>query len=231
MKVEHLKGYGVAASDAEADWSEEIKKKLLQRGKQVVLSNLSSFQKVQFAFYFANEKRRAKRVDLTSIRARGMNNDTFLAQQIEYLSFYLALRRVVGAAQAQTIMFRVMDATAREALLASLPTPEDVRSAGAPFDVFRKFLEVAPQAAERAGCHEMVISENTDEAFQFDIRWCVWLELAKLFGAPEACIPNCYADDLAYPDYFASLGINYCRRGTLAQGAKCCDFRFERRLK
>jgi len=45
---------------------------------------------------------------------------------------------------------------------------------------------------------------------------------------PEACLANCYADDLVYPDYFKSLGIKYSREGTLAQGKKCCDIRFEK---
>ena len=34
--------------------------------------------------------------------------------------------------------------------------------------------------------------------------------------------------DLYFPEYFAALGIRYRRTGTLAGGAACCDFRFER---
>ena len=67
-----------------------------------------------------------------------------------------------------------------------------------------------------------------EEAFQFDVSWCVWLELARLMDVPEACIPNCYADDLVFPEYFAQFGIRYRRTGTLAMGSSCCDFHFER---
>ena len=37
-----------------------------------------------------------------------------------------------------------------------------------------------------------------------------------------------YADDLVFPQYFAALGVEYARCGTLAQGAKQCDCQFRR---
>ena len=42
--------------------------------------------------------------------------------------------------------------------------------------------------------------------------------------------PNCYADDLAHPDYFKKFGIKYSRKGTIANGAKCCDLWVERMI-
>jgi hypothetical protein len=74
----------------------------------------------------------------------------------------------------------------------------------------------------------MALTENSESCFQFEITWCIWLELARKMNIPEACIPNCYADDFAYPDYFKKYGIKYSQKGTLAKGAKCCDLRFER---
>jgi hypothetical protein len=34
--------------------------------------------------------------------------------------------------------------------------------------------------------------------------------------------------DIAFPEYFAALGIRYRRTGTPALGQRCCDFRLER---
>ena len=84
-----------------------------------------------------------------------------------------------------------------------------------------------PPACAAGGCHEMAVTEDNERAFQFDVSWCVWLELARAMGIPEACIPNCHADDLVFPDYFGALGIRYQRTQTLASGGSCCDFRFE----
>jgi hypothetical protein len=229
MDVKSLKGYGVAASDAEGGWSSETKKKLRSLSSKVVLSNLSLIQKFSFTYHFIQEKKRAKSIDLSSIRAKGMTNDAFLSQQLEYLALYSALKKTVGYDDAQNIALRIMDATAREALLASAPSQEEVRNIGEPFDVYKSYFEVMPDSARKAGCHEMSIYENSENVFQFDIHYCVWFELAKLFEVPEACVPNCYADDLAYPDYFDSLGIKYSRTGTLANGSTKCDFRFERK--
>ena len=125
-------------------------------------------------------------------------------------------------------MYAVMDATAAEALLLSLPEFEEIRKLGEPYEVFRSYFAVLPETARNAGCHQGVISDLNQYSCQFDIHYCVWLELARKMNVPEACIPNCYADDLAYPQYFESLGIKYTRTGTLAKGNACCDLRFEK---
>jgi len=229
MDVKSLRGYGMAASDAEASWPESIMKNLKASSKKVVFSNLNFLQKIKFAYHFIQEKKRSKSIDLSSIRAKGMSNENFINQQLEYLSLYSALRIAVGAVKAHEIALKIMDATAREALLASIPTQEDIRKVGDPFNVYRSYFEVSPESSRKAGCHEVTIAENSDTVYQFDIHWCVWFEMAKLFGVPEACIPNCYSDDLAYPEYFASLGLKYSRTSTLAMGGTHCDFRIERK--
>jgi hypothetical protein len=228
MKINELRGYGVASSDAEADWPKEIKQKLKRESTKVVLSNLTFTQKIKFAIYFSKEKKRSKTIDLTTIHKRGMTNKVFINQQLEYLSLYSALKITVGTDKAKEIAFKIMDATAAEAMLYSLPTPEDIRKVGEPFDVCKELFTIMPETAAKAGCHEIITYDDHNKTIGFDIHWCVWLELAKLMDVPEACIPNCYADELAYPKYFAELGLKYKRTGTLANGGNLCDFRFEK---
>ena len=193
------------------------------------MQSLSKPEKFRFILNFAKEKKKSKALDISVIRKRGMTNKDFINQQLQYLSLFSALKIVVGSERTMAIAKKIMDNTAKDALLASLPSKEEVLEVGEPFDVLRKLFESGTIAAEKAGCHKMIISENTETAFQFDIHWCVWLELAKLMDIPEACIPNCYADDLAYPVYFDALDIKYSRKSTLAWGASCCDFRFEKK--
>jgi hypothetical protein len=92
-----------------------------------------------------------------------------------------------------------------------------------------EYMRAMPDASEAGGSHRMEIVEDSGDAFQFDVSWCVWLELARAAGVPEACIPNCHADQLVFPEYFDALGIRYERTQTLACGGTCCDFRFERK--
>ena len=138
-----------------------------------------------------------------------------------------ALDQVVGPVRAQEIALALMDATAREPMLACLPDPAQVRALGEPWEVFRAYFEPASEAGRRAGSMALqVVDEPTGTGF--DVTWCVWLELARRMGVPDACKPNCYSDGLAFPDYFKDLGIEYTRSGTLAEGCDRCDFRFRK---
>jgi hypothetical protein len=227
-RIEELRGYGVSFSDAEGGWDDDFKAKLKNTAQRVIAGHLSSSQKVMVLVWFVIERIRAAFLDLSDLRNRGMNNKAFLRQQLSYVSVFSALKKVCGKEMALKIMFDVMNATAEEALLLSLPDVSDIREAGEPIEVLRKLTVAQAEAARKSGCHEMKVAETTERVVQFEVHWCVWLELAKKMGVPEACLPNCYADDLAYPKYFRALGIEYSRTGTLAQGCKNCNFRFER---
>ncbi|MFZ5478364.1 MAG: L-2-amino-thiazoline-4-carboxylic acid hydrolase [Myxococcota bacterium] len=227
MDVTRLRNYGAAFSDAESTWPPEMKAKMRRDGKAVVMRNLGLWERVRFGWAFLKARRRAAALDLAPFRARGMTNEPFLAQQLEYLALFAALAEVSDTARAVRIMKEVMDETAREPLLHCLPPADDVRAAGEPFEVLRAYFQPAPEAGRRAGCTTCTVTDEPD-AWQMDVTWCVWVELAKAMGVPEACIPNCYADDLVFPEYFRALGITYRRTGTLALGAHKCDFRFER---
>ena len=229
-KVSELRNYGAAFSDAEGAWSPDVKRRMRTRGRKAMMAPLRPLERLRFAIAFVAARRRARKIDLADLRAKGMTNEAFLAQQLEYLAAFAALARTVGSERAVEVMKHVMDESAREPLLECLPEPDDVRRAGDdPLTVMREYLRVAPMAAQRAGCNAMRIAEDSEDAFQFDVTWCIWLELARRMGVPEACIPNCYADDLVFPEYFAALGIRYRRTETLACGGTRCDFRFERK--
>ncbi|NOY24733.1 MAG: L-2-amino-thiazoline-4-carboxylic acid hydrolase [Oligoflexia bacterium] len=232
MKVEDLRNYGVAFSDSESAWPPAVKNTMRRQAKAVLMARLGPWETLRFGIAFLVARRRAARTDLSEIRARGMRNETFLAQQIEYICVFSALARVLDVDRALAIMNAVMDETALEPMLLCLPDPDVVRRFPDALDVFREYYRVAPQAAHRAGCNELVFVEDDAQdsqgAFQFKVTRCVWLDLARALAMPQACLPNCYSDDLVFPNYFKALGIRYTRQGTLAQGAECCDFCFER---
>ncbi len=229
MNVSDLRFYGRPISEAEGSWPKEVKARMRKGARQVIAGHLRLWQQVWFGFRFLRARRRARALDLTPFRERGLDNETFIKTQLEYLAFFVALTEIVGTERAVEIAKDVMDRTAREALLLCLPEAENVRKIGPPFTVIREYMRAMPAASCAGGCLNMDIVEDNDDAFQFNVSWCVWLELARAMGVPEACIPNCYSDDLVFPDYFARLGIQYRRTQTLAMGGKCCDFRFERR--
>jgi len=227
-EIENTRGYGVAMSDLESSWDPAFKSKIKNRSMNIIMNQVSLFQKIKLLYWFFKEKRRAEKLDLSDIISRGMKNSSFINQQLEYISMFSALTKVLDKDKALKIMYRVMDATACEAFSLYALTIEEVKPFGDPMEFFRKYFSAFSEASIKAGCHDIVISENTRDCIQYDIKWCVWYELAKKMNVPEACIPNCYADDLYYPDYFKKFDIKYSRKGTLARGHNSCDCRFER---
>ena len=229
MRIEELRNYGAAFSAAEAAWPREVKARMRKRSKEAILRNLRGLQKLRFLLAVLKWRRRAARLDLSDLRERGMNDEGFLTQQLEYLAVFAALVELFDAERAVAIMKEVMDAAAYEPMMMCLPDPERVRQLeGAPIAIFRDYIEAMARASVEAGCNEMRVLDLDDGggAFELNVTWCVWLELARRLGIPEGCQPNCYADDLVFPEYFDALGIRYARTQTLACGGSCCDFRF-----
>ena len=229
MKISDLRFYGRPFSEAESSWPDDVRARMQKRSKAVVLRRLGWWRMPGFAFRFARAHRRTRQIDLTPFRERGLDDQRFIDTQLEYLAFFIALQEMVGTEEAIDISKDVMDAASHEPMLLCLPEPDNVRAIGDPFEVFAEYFRAMPQASREGGCHELELTEDTDDAVQFDVSWCVWLELARAADVPEACIPNCHADQLVFPDYFGDLGIEYKRTNTLACGGGCCDFRFERK--
>lgn len=230
MKITDLRNYGAAFSQAEATWPPEVKKRMRKAGKGVVMRHVRGLDKLRFAWLFFRAKRRAAHLDLSDLREQGMTDQAFLSQQLEYLAMFSALAELFDSERAVAIMKEVMDEAAHEPLLMCLPDPSNVRAVGDDaLSVFHDYIGAMAQASVKAGCNQMeVVDEEGRDAFVLNVTWCVWLELAERMGVPEGCQPNCYSDDLVFPEYFADLGVRYTRTQTLACGGSCCDFGFAR---
>ncbi len=228
MEIEKTNGYGIAISDLEGNWDEAFKAKLKKTSQKIIFNHLSFFEKIKLISLFSKERKKTTQLELSDLRQKGMTNDLFIKQQLEYIAMFSALAKLCGLEKAKQIIFEVMEKTSVEAFSKSSPEHDAIINYGNSFEFFRKYMQPLPLACSKAGCLDMKLTENTENSFQFEIYWCVWLELAKRMNIPEACIPNCYADDHAYPDYFKQYGIQYSRKGTLATGHQCCDMRFEK---
>lgn len=225
-KISDLRNFGVAFSDNESNWPKKLKKEMTKKTMAIVFSHLKGFNKIKFVYLFMLASRKAKKADYSAIEAKGMSNKDFLETQIKYVSMFSALSQIFGVESAISIAKEIMDNTAKEALLLALPEIEKVKAFDNPIEVFAESFKASAISNVKAGCIEMEIVEDTDSEMGFDVTYCVWFELAKLLDTPKACIANCYADDLVYPEYFASVGIDYSRTCTLVNGCSKCDFKF-----
>ncbi len=229
MDVRDLRFYGRAFSDAEGSWPDALRARLRREGKAVVMARLGFGDKLRFLWRFPATLRRMRRVDLSAIRARGMDNEPFLRQQVEYIALFSTLAELRGLDEAISICKAIMEVdVSKQALALCLPEADRLAAFDDPHAAMRAWLDPVPDAARAAGCHDLEVVDLEPGVFGMNVSWCVWLELARTLGVPDACLPNCYADDLVFPAYFDALGIRYSRSQTLAGGGRCCDFRFER---
>jgi hypothetical protein len=148
------------------------------------MRHLRGLDGLRFGWAFLKARRRAAGLDLSAFRARGLKNEAFLAQQVEYLTVFAALAEVLGGEVAVATMKEVMDETAQEALLLCLPEVEEMKRFADPLAAWRDYARASPPAARAAGSQEMVVVEDSEHAFQFDVTWCIWLELA---GGASCC--------------------------------------------
>jgi hypothetical protein len=228
MEVRDLKNYGKSMSEMLMDVPDDVEKKLQSIGKRKVTKELGLLNLIRFLFLRRKEKARMSKVDLSAVREKGMRDEAFIGSQIEWAAMFSALSKLLGSERAIEILNGVMEATSPQAFVYMMPTVEDLKRFDDPFKAFREYERAGPEAARRTGCHDIEIVEDTDDAFQTDITYCVWHEIARTLGVEEACQPNCYSDDVFLPGYLEQLGIVFKRTSTLARGGARCDFRFER---
>ena len=67
--------------------------------------------------------------------------------------------------------------------------------------------------------------ECTSSRIAYDVLACPYQRTFAQMGAPELCQLFCRNDEVCYGDLD---GIRFVRTGTLAKGARCCDFLIER---
>jgi hypothetical protein len=61
------------------------------------------------------------------------------------------------------------------------------------------------------------------------VTYCAYERVAAAFGEPRlCCISSCAGDEVSFPGLCHGIGARFIRQSTLAAGARCCDFRFER---
>jgi len=229
MKVKDLKNYGKGLLDSEPDPKmieregntrmiirQELEREL---GQTVTRELMSAVKK---------ETEQMKFRGLSVLSNHGLRDERFIESIIKRIALMKALSDVVGIERASAIQCKLVEKTIWELMSPMWPSVEDYKSCGNFFEAFREYSKSTMAANVRAGLHDMEIVEDSPSALAYNIKYCVWHEIAKSFGNPYLCYPStCYGDEVTIPRVLDKTGCRFRRAGTLAQGAPVCDFRYE----
>jgi hypothetical protein len=231
MRVEELKNYGKGLLDLVPDTEglrreEQVNKTV----REELQKDLGSVGAAELLSRVKGEAERMKSCDWSAVRNRGLRSQKFLSGVVRRIALMKALADMVGLERASVIQCRLLDKTIYESMSPFWPSVEDYKACGDFFKAFRDYTRVAMNANVRSGLHELDWVEDSPKALAFDIKYCVWHEVARAFGNPYLCYPStCYGDEVTIPMVLGEAGPEYSwkRTGTLAQGAPLCDFRYE----
>jgi len=229
LDVKDLKNYGVDMATAMASLPPAVREKMEAVSRRLVLKRVGLFRALRLPGLIREEEAKMRDVDLAPFRARGLDNDEFLSQTLSQVAAFAAVARLAGTENAVAIFEEIIREVSRDIWGAQAPTAEDLNSCGGDAAAaFRAYFRATMEANRRAGVLEYEVAEDGDDAVQYDVSSCVFLELAERLGYPEAARHLCLADDLYFPDECRKIGLRFVRTGTLARGDRRCDFRFER---
>ncbi len=229
MEARQLKNYGRPYSETMPALPAPLRKRLRRQSARVLLEELGWWGMLRLLILIPIEKRRLKRVDLDSVRARGLNSESFIDLIVDRTAVFAATARLVGMERAREIHRRIAEQVSGPVNRELLPRGEEFEGVEDLFAAFRSYMLAFFEAERAAGLHEYSVIENSDDAVAINVSYCAFCEIPKTLGLVEACDSGCHADEVFFPGFLAPFGLRFVRTQTLARGGDHCDFRFERR--
>jgi len=174
----------------------------------------------------------AAKVDLgalVELRERGLEDLRFLAARVDETTLAAAVVEQIGHDRAAKLYREILEEVADDVMGELVPTAAALAACGDAFSALRAYLKAAAAANAAAGIHHCEIRDDREDVFAYDVVYCAYERVAAAYGDSRLCdIANCTGDDVSFPRLCRKIGARFSRTSTLARGARCCDFRFER---
>jgi hypothetical protein len=228
MDYRELKNFGVPMNRSMREAERLLDARLRRKAFRVVLKRLGIINTLRLLLSLGKERARMAEAVPSLVGLNGLQDEYFITMLLERTAFFSAMARLVGKDKALDVHKEITDFIGPAINRIVFPPTDEIERFSDPFDVFRKYVLSMMEADRREGIHEFNVVEDSDKAFAMDVTYCAFAEIPNRLGIPEACLPNCYSDDVFLPDYLRPLGVRFVRTGTIARGDFQCDFRFER---
>jgi len=229
MKVEELKNYGRPLSDVYLDpETEKIGKKVMKVIQRELRRELGTMGTVKLLLEVRSEIKLLKKRDWSRLKEHGPVDDRFIESILQQAAAMKVLGKMMGMDRATGFYHRLIDRVQYDASAPILPSVEDFKACGDAFAAFKQYAKGMIDADQRVGIHEIDIIEDTPKAFAYNVKYCIWNEVAKEVGVSQLCYAvRCYGDEVLFNSVLPKAGITYKRTATLTLGRSVCDPRFE----
>jgi hypothetical protein len=228
VDISRLKNAGKSLFEMMRDVPPEVHEEASKLSLELLARHLGPDNLARFLSDLDAQKERMASRELPKVRARGLRDEDFIGQQVEWAASFRAFDGIMGTEKAVRVFSEIVELTSPGMFGFMFPSPEEIKELGDPFDAFKRWFIALMEANQDASAHDYEISEDSGDAFGVDCVWCAWHAIQSELGVEEACIPICHTDDVFFPDYCRRMGVRYLRTTTLARGSDRCDFRFER---
>lgn len=230
MKAQNLKNYGRSISDIMLDPNTK------KYSRQVLTLILSECRKElgivgtgKLLWAIKRNTRSVKNSDWSRLREHGPLDQRFVEMLLEQDAAMKSLEKMIGTDKASEFYLRITERIGNEFPSPLFPPIEEFQACGNAFEAFREYLKAMGAADQKGGLHEIEVIEDTHNAFAYNVKYCVWNEIAREVGVSKLCYAfRCYGDEVYFNSAMPKIGVNYKRTGTLMLGAPICDVRFER---
>ena len=202
METNDLKNYGKSLLEMIGSVPQEIQKEISDASFSIMNKHLNSDDLKHFATFLESEKKRMLKMNLSSVREKGLYSEEFIHQQIEWAASFSATSDIIGREKALNIHREITEKTYPKLFFYVFPTSEELNTFDDPFIAFKEWFLAMMEANKNAGLFDYKVVEDTGDTFQMDCIWCAWHATYKQLEAEESCILVCHADDAFYPAYF-----------------------------
>lgn len=205
----------------------EFHREYAKRTSSIIKKKLGFFKSLRMRSAFKKHRKRFMFANYFEVKEKGMKNERILVNIISRAHQFAALVTLIGQEKALELSNEIADIANPKFFPVILPGADDFKETANVFESLKEWLTGYYKANKRQGIFEYEIKENTDKVFQINCLYCAFDKVNRIVEETGSTQTQCRADDAFFNYFQETLGLKYTRTGALADGDKCCQFRFE----
>ena len=226
MKVEELKNYGRPLSDVILD--PENEKQMMKVVRKELRKELGIMGTIKLLLEIRKEIKLIRNRDWSRLKEHGPVDDRFIESVLQQAAAMKVLGKMMGIDKATGFYHRLIERVQYDVSAPILPSVEEFKACGDAFSALKQYAKAMIDADQRVGIHEIDIIEDTPKAFAYNVKYCIWNEVARKVGVSQLCYAGrCYGDEVFFSTVLPKAGVTFKRTATLTLGQSVCDPRFE----